>query len=65
MRLFYLVTTEQFKRRVHTFPKGIKMKVNVIMRLELELAYYDVAVQHVNHYTKETTPVFGGLKKFR
>ena len=28
----------------HTFPKGICMKVNVIARLELELAFYDSAV---------------------
>ena len=30
---------------VHTFPKGISPKVNVIARLEFELATYDVAVQ--------------------
>ena len=35
---------------VHTFPKGISPKVNVIVQLEFELAYYDVAVQHVSHY---------------
>ena len=29
---------------VHTFPKGICPKVNVIARLEFELAYYDSAV---------------------
>ena len=28
---------------VDTFPKGISPKVNVIARLEFELAYYDSA----------------------
>ena len=29
---------------VHTFPKGISPKVNVIARLEFELAYFEAAV---------------------
>ena len=29
---------------VHTFPKGISLKMNLIARLEFEFAYYDVAV---------------------
>ena len=33
------------------FPKGINLNVNVIARLEFELAYNDVAVEHVNHNT--------------
>ena len=37
---------------VHTFPKGICPKVNVIARLEYELAYYDSAVHRLNHYTR-------------
>ena len=36
---------------VHTFPKSICPKVNVIARLEYELAYYDSAVYRFNHYT--------------
>ena len=36
-------------KEVHTFPKGINPKMKGIVRLELELAYYNVAVQHVNH----------------
>ena len=28
--------------------------MNVIEQLEFELSYYDVPVQHVSHYTKET-----------
>ena len=41
------------------FPKGICPKVNVIARLELELAYYDSEVHRFNHYTTRTpTPDF-------
>ena len=36
---------------VHTFPKGICPKVNVIARLEFELACYDFADHRFNHYT--------------
>ena len=36
-------------KRVHAFPKGISPKVNVIVGLEFELAYYDVAVKQVSH----------------
>ena len=39
---------------VHTFPKGICPKVNVIARLEYELAYYDSAVHRFN--TTRTPP---------
>ena len=34
---------------VHAFPK-----VNVISRLEFELAYYDISVQDISHYATET-----------
>ena len=33
---------------------GICLKVNVIARLEFELAYHDSAVQRFHHYTAET-----------
>ena len=36
----------------HTFPFGISPKVNVIVRLELELTDCDVTVQLVSHYTR-------------
>ena len=29
---------------VHTFPKSISSKINIVERLEFELAYYDSAV---------------------
>ena len=41
---------------VHIFPNGICPKVNVIARLEYELAYYDSAVNRFNHYTTRTPP---------
>ena len=40
--------------RVYAFPKGISLKVNIIAQQEFELAYYDIAVQYVSHYTTET-----------
>ena len=36
-------------KRLHAFPKGISPKMNVIAPLEFEFAYYDIAVQLVNH----------------
>ena len=40
----------------YIFPKEISSKVNIIAWLEFELAYYDVVVQHVNHYNMGVTP---------
>ena len=42
--------------RVHAFPKSICPKVNVIARLEFELAFYESAVHRFNHYTTRTPP---------
>ena len=39
---------------IHNFYKGIGPEVNVIARLEFELAYYDVAVQHNSHHATGT-----------
>ena len=39
---------------VHTFPKVICLKVNVITRLECELTYNNSAVHRFNHYTTRT-----------
>ena len=36
--------------------------MSVIARLEFELAYYDVAEQNVNFYTKKTPPKKRTLK---
>ncbi len=37
-------------------PKGICIKVNVIVLLKYELTYYNSAVHHFNHYTTGTPP---------
>ena len=49
----------------HTFPKGISLKVNAIARLDIELVYNDVIVEHVTYYTTRTSPpVFVFVLKF-
>ena len=35
---------------VHTFPKGISLKVNVIAQLVFQPTYYDVVPLHISHY---------------
>ena len=35
---------------LHTFPKSISLKLNVVARLEFELAYFEAVVQHCSHY---------------
>ena len=52
---YYLIYRWEDKG-VHTFPKGICPKVNVIARLEYELAYYDSTVHRFNHYTTRSPP---------
>ena len=52
----YYLTHSWEDKGVHTFPKGICPKVNVIAQLENELAYYDSTVHRFNHYTTRTTP---------
>ena len=52
----YYLTHSWEDKGVHTFPKGICPKVNIIARLENELAYYDSAVHRFNHYTTRTPP---------
>ena len=52
----YYSTHSWEDKGVHTFPKGICPKVNIIARLENELAYYDSAVHRFNHYTTRTPP---------
>ena len=49
----YYLTHSWEDKGVHTFPQGICPKVNIIARLENELAYYDSTVHHCNH---EDTP---------
>ena len=40
------------------FPRGISSKLIVIMLLEFKHTYYDVAVQHVSHYTTQIPTLF-------
>ena len=44
---------------LHTFPKSIRLKVNIMASLEFELAYYDFAVEHLSHYTMGSIPPRG------
>ncbi len=53
---WYYSTHNWEDKGVHTFPKGICPKVNVIARLDFELAYYDSEVHRFNHYTTRTPP---------
>ena len=52
---FYLTHSWEDKG-VHTFPKGICPKVNMIARLEFELVYYHSAGQCFNNDTTRTPP---------
>ena len=53
---WYYLTHRWEDTGVHTFPKGICPKVNVIARLEFELVNYNSAVHCFNHYTTRTPP---------
>ena len=53
---WYYLTHSWEDKGIHTFPKVICPKVNIIGWPEFELTYYDSAVQHVNHYTTKTLP---------
>ena len=52
----YYLTHSWDDKGVHTFPKGICPKVNIIARLGYEFAYYDSAVHRFNYYTTRTPP---------
>ena len=54
-QLWYYLNYRWWDKGIHTFPKGISLKVNAIMLLEFELAYYNVTAQHVSHYTRGNT----------
>ena len=57
-QVWYYLTHSWEDRGVHTFPKSICLKVNVIARLEYELTYYNSIVHHFNHYTTRISPLF-------
>ena len=58
---WYYLTLCWEDKGVHTFPEIIYPKVNVIERLELELAFYDSAFQRFYHYTHDA---FGSQNLF-
>ena len=43
-------------KRIPNFPKSINPEVNRTARLELELVYFEAAVQHVHYYVTGTPP---------
>ena len=43
-------------KRIHTFLKGISLKMNVIAWLEFELVYFEATVQHFSHYAMKLSP---------
>ena len=45
-------------KEVLSYPTGISPKINIAMRLEFELAYFEASVQHFNHYATETLSLF-------
>ena len=50
--MWYCLNLNWGNKGIHTFPTC--PKINIIAQLKFELAYYDIAVQHVNHYTMVT-----------
>ena len=56
---WYYLTHSWGDKRVHTFPKGICQKVNVIAQLEFKFAY-EVTVQCISHYATGTLPAIKG-----
>ena len=51
---WYYVTHSWEDKGVHTFPKSICPKVNVIARVDFELPHNNSAVHRFNHYTTRT-----------
>ena len=52
-QLYYLTHNSRDKG-VHTFPKAISLKMNIKVKLEFELTYLKITVQHFSHYATET-----------
>ena len=49
---WYYLTHSWEDKQVLTFPNVICPKVNVLTRMEFELAYYDSAVQRFKHHSE-------------
>ena len=52
---YYLIYSSGGNKEVHSFCKDINPKVNVIERLEWEIAFYDVPILHFTYYATETS----------
>ena len=48
--------TAGWNQEIHTFPKGINPKVNIMTQKEFKFASYDFAVQHVSPYAPGLPP---------
>ena len=55
--IFYSNTTFEGYLMIHAFSKGISPKVNVIMWVEFELAYFEASFQNFSHYTSWTSVI--------
>ena len=56
---WYYVTQSYGNLRIHTFPKGVSLKVNVIAWLEFELTYFKAPVQH---FSTEVPQIYLNVK---
>ena len=54
-------TIQHITKGIHTLLKGISLEVNIVTRLEFELANHNVTVQYVSNNTTETLPLRGGV----
>ena len=54
---YYLTIAGERIKGVKTFPKVISLKIILTTKLEFELSYYNVAVQHASHYLTKAPPL--------
>ena len=59
---WYAIKSKQTNKQAHAFSKRINTKVDVIVKLEFEIASLEAAVQHFSHYIP--LHVRGYLNKF-
>ena len=52
---WYYLTHSWESERIHNFHKGIRLKVDLITRLDFVHAYYNVSVHYFSHYATRTT----------
>ena len=59
-RIIWLIAERD--KKVYIFPKRISPKVNLIPWLKIELAYYDITIQHDSHNARGTPTSVLNLK---